>query len=475
MEFEQPQSTDELDRQNPPRGEVRITVWNLRYALAALAQRPGPRRFHGSLHQLFLFCILLWSLSAFDDFVDAGFVGRLSVWGIISDAALNYFWLVAIALVGLLIRNANIFLPLAVGTAAVSVVLSALWIPATYLWQEFSPASYQQFLTPAWWCLFGIEMTAFFRILSWYCPVHLVQRLMLSIIYTGTILFSIWYFPPQSMFFEPWGEGSANEPLNVEDVYYAQPNLMRQAVHQIADEEPGEVDVYHIGFAAYGEQDVFLHEVENALAILTDKFHSDGKTLGLINNRATVMNSPLATRHNLRRGIKAIAEKMNLDEDIMLVFLSSHGNEDGSISVHLEELGLSDLTASELRQSLDEPHVYWRIIIVSACFSGSFIDELKSPSTLIMTAAAADKSSFGCEHQRDWTYFGEAFFRQALPGNASLVDSFEAARNIINERERTEGKEASEPQIWIGETHVGGCDDLYVLEREGKLDQMLTD
>lgn len=30
------------------------------------------------------------------------------------------------------------------------------------------------------------------------------------------------------------------------------------------------------------------------------------------------------------------------------------------------------------------------------------------------------------------------------------------------------------PQIFIGETHVGGCDELYALEREGKLDQLLA-
>jgi glutaredoxin 3 len=30
------------------------------------------------------------------------------------------------------------------------------------------------------------------------------------------------------------------------------------------------------------------------------------------------------------------------------------------------------------------------------------------------------------------------------------------------------------PQIWIGETHVGGCDDLYALERQGRLDAMLA-
>ncbi len=30
------------------------------------------------------------------------------------------------------------------------------------------------------------------------------------------------------------------------------------------------------------------------------------------------------------------------------------------------------------------------------------------------------------------------------------------------------------PQIWIGERHIGGCDDLYALEGDGELDELLT-
>ncbi|NMY03960.1 glutaredoxin 3 [Pseudomonas sp. WS 5059] len=32
---------------------------------------------------------------------------------------------------------------------------------------------------------------------------------------------------------------------------------------------------------------------------------------------------------------------------------------------------------------------------------------------------------------------------------------------------------SSVPQIWIGDKHIGGCDDLYALERAGKLDALL--
>jgi len=39
-------------------------------------------------------------------------------------------------------------------------------------------------------------------------------------------------------------------------------------------------------------------------------------------------------------------------------------------------------------------------------------------------------------------------------------------------REKAGGRN-SVPQIWIGETHVGGCDDLFALDAKGELDPML--
>ncbi len=68
-----------------------------------------------------------------------------------------------------------------------------------------------------------------------------------------------------------------------------------------------------------------------------------------------------------------------------------------------------------------------------------------------------------------------------------------AAKNLLREKdvayteidvERTAGARAamttraggrtSVPQIFVGDTHVGGCDDLYALERAGKLDPLLA-
>jgi glutaredoxin 3 len=47
-------------------------------------------------------------------------------------------------------------------------------------------------------------------------------------------------------------------------------------------------------------------------------------------------------------------------------------------------------------------------------------------------------------------------------------------RELRAEMSAKAGGRSTVPQIWIGETHVGGCDDLYALERDGKLDVLLA-
>ena len=83
-------------------------------------------------------------------------------------------------------------------------------------------------------------------------------------------------------------------------------------------------------------------------------------------------------------------------------------------------------------------------------YAGGFIDPLKSETTLVVTAADAQHTSFGCGSESDFTYFGKAYFDQALRRHVSFTDAFEDARNIIQTRERGEGKTASNPQIYIG-------------------------
>ena len=111
---------------------------------------------------------------------------------------------------------------------------------------------------------------------------------------------------------------------------------------------------------------------------------------------------------------------------------------------------MEDLDAAWLREALDASGIRWRVIIVSACYSGSFIDDLASPTTVIITASAADKMSFGCTNNAEMTYFGQAFFAESVRSNTSFAAAFKEARLRVQERERIMGFEPSEPQMAIG-------------------------
>jgi hypothetical protein len=141
---------------------------------------------------------------------------------------------------------------------------------------------------------------------------------------------------------------------------------------------------------------------------------------------------------------------MNRDEDVLFLYLTSHGSEDHRFSLSFWPLHLSDLDPPSLKAMLDAAAIRWRVIVVSACYAGGFIDALKTDTTLIITAADAQHTSFGCGAESDFTYFGKAYFDEALRAQSSFTGAFEQARKLIAAREKSEGKEASNPQIYVG-------------------------
>ena len=136
---------------------------------------------------------------------------------------------------------------------------------------------------------------------------------------------------------------------------------------------------------------------------------------------------------------------MDPDEDVLVLALTSHGTPHG-----LAVMGgrRSDvISPRKLRQMLDASGARYRIVIISACYSGAFTPVLANISTLVITAAAADRPSFGCEDGAKWTYFGHAFYNQALRRGAKLDDTFAEAKRLVTDRERREGFAPSQPQI----------------------------
>jgi hypothetical protein len=79
-----------------------------------------------------------------------------------------------------------------------------------------------------------------------------------------------------------------------------------------------------------------------------------------------------------------------------------------------------------------------------------FVDPLRDDAAVVMTASAADRRSFGCAPDAEWTYFGRALFAESLPAARSFAGAFEDVRHRIYEREAREKKEHSKPQLAIG-------------------------
>jgi len=210
-------------------------------------------------------------------------------------------------------------------------------------------------------------------------------------------------------------------------------------------------DVYVLTAALYGAEDVFMKEVGVIAELLERRFDASGRVLRLVNNPATLAEVPIATLTSLRRALGAIGEKMDPDEDVLVLYLSSHGSRQHRLSVDLSPLELEGIDPRALAQALAESGIRWRVIVISACYSGGYVEPLKNSQTLVITAAAATKQSFGCGAESDFTYLARALFDEELRKTLSFEEAFARARVSIAEREKAQGYVPSEPQIFVGD------------------------
>ncbi|HZP67190.1 MAG TPA: C13 family peptidase [Rudaea sp.] len=232
-----------------------------------------------------------------------------------------------------------------------------------------------------------------------------------------------------------------------EQVLYAQEDLMRRAVEALKPRSPGKANLYMIGFAGDGEEDVFRNEVEFAERLMAHRFDAEGHTLLLVNNPATLKTHPLANLSNLQAAVDAIDNLMAPDEDILLLLLSSHGSREHELYVSMDPLPLDQIAPDDLADVFASTHLRYKVIVISACYSGGFIDALKDGRTMIVTAARADRASFGCSADSDITDFGRAFFVEGLNHNDSFQAAFAEASRTIEARETRDDEEHSYPQF----------------------------
>jgi hypothetical protein len=235
-----------------------------------------------------------------------------------------------------------------------------------------------------------------------------------------------------------------------EQVLYAQPALLNREAAKLVPRTPGKVNLYAIVFAADGSQNVFRNEAEYVDKLFAERFDAAGHVMVLENNPASLATRPLASWTNLENALDAVAAKMDTQQDILLLYFTTHGSEDHTLLVDMDPLPLDQLGAGDLPDILDEHAFKYKVAIVNACYSGGFIPPLQDPGTMIITAARSDRSSFGCGEQSELTWFGHAFLVDALNRTDNFRNAFQLARAEIAAWEKRQRFEPSDPQISVG-------------------------
>lgn len=263
----------------------------------------------------------------------------------------------------------------------------------------------------------------------------------------------LWWTPYTRLWVEPIEDAATAEApaASREEVIYAQSRLLQSSAARLAPQRAGVEDLFFVGAAGYADEDVFLNEVSLAAEMIRTRYDADGHVLLLSNNPRTVRTLPLASATSLRQSLLAVSKTMDVEEDVLFLFLTTHGGEDHSLAMQFWPLQLADITPDTLRSMLDEAGIKWRVIVVSACYAGGFIAPLKDERTMIMTAADAFNKSFGCGADSELTFFGKAYFDEALRETHSFSAAFAKAKATIGEWEKANHYEPSNPDIHVGD------------------------
>lgn len=235
-----------------------------------------------------------------------------------------------------------------------------------------------------------------------------------------------------------------------EQVMYAQGDLLDKEIAKLKPRTPGKVNLYAIVFAGDGSQNVFRNEAEYFDKLFSGRLGATGHILVLENNPASLAMRPLATWTNLEDALDAVASRMDLSQDVLVVYLTTHGSEDHTLLVDMDPLPLDQIGADDLADILAEHPFRYKVVVVNACYSGGFIPPLEGPGTMVITAARSDRSSFGCGEQSQLTWFGHAFLVDALDTTDNFQRAFALARAQVAQWEKRDRYQPSDPQISIG-------------------------
>lgn len=231
---------------------------------------------------------------------------------------------------------------------------------------------------------------------------------------------------------------------------------LQAALAALRKQDPARRDVYVLTVAAGGAQPLFDHEAKVARDVLSAYYGETGHSL-VLSNRNPDADLPLATPNNVTAAIQGVARILDPAQDLLVIYLAAHGSPQASLETNLPgPLPLPSVNAAELAAALDRAGIRKRVVMISACFAGSWTPALAGNTTIVMAAARADRTSFGCDMESKITFFGKALLEDSIRPGVRLASAFANAKKAITARELAENMTPpSEPQASVGRDMAG--------------------
>jgi hypothetical protein len=350
------------------------------------------------------------------------------------------------AVVAMLCRDGSIFMALPVVTLAAFPLLQIV---------HALPAAAHVDLDPPWSTVFEMAILAWMiavcvravHLLSESPPRHRFARAV-----TGGLLLSLpLWFAPLAGPFEGWwitddddvtAAGDTN-PAS-EPVMAVQSYLLDNALDNLEDEREGVTDLYFVGFAPDARQDGFRQELDLAQQVMDERFDTRGRSITLLNHHDTITEVPFATLTNLRRVLQELGDTIDPDDDIVMLYLSAAPDAENGLAAVNPPLDLVAVTPESVKQLLDSAGIRFRVVVVSTCAAGAWIDTLRDDDTAVLVSSPGQSRAPGCAGGAQPSPFSAALFGRALRSADSIPGAFS---DVVRDLTQAGG---TAPALWMG-------------------------
>ena len=242
--------------------------------------------------------------------------------------------------------------------------------------------------------------------------------------------------------------------------FFDQHSKVAKAIDAVKPGTKGIVEAFVV-VAGIDADPVFGREASETAKVLQERFGAQSRTIIIsAGNAAGKSAAAHGSPANLWAVLAGVASRMNREEDVLILYTTSHGGPKVGLVYKDGDNGFGMIAPNHMSKMLGGLGIRRKLVMISACYSGEFVPALLNDDSVIITAASATTTSFGCNPGNDWTFFGDALINNSMREALPLVATKNAAFRKISEWELSNGLTPSEPQYYAGANTATWLTDL---------------